>query len=122
MDKLILFDIDGTLTLNENLGAGHGHDETLLYVLESLFNRKIKEGQDNTAGMTDQQIIRLVLKRNGIPEKEIDEKMGLVIEEMEKHFRQEIGNFSFRVIDGIRDVLEELQSRGVLMGLVTGNL
>ena len=72
--------------------------------------------------MTDQQIIIEVLKKKGLDEHTIKAKlekcMKVMIEIFNKHNHQD----EVIVLDGAKELLEELNKNNILMGLVTGNL
>lgn len=117
MQKLILFDIDKTLITN---ATGH----------KAAFSKAVKEvyGIDTTVeiinynGMTDPMIIIGVLKKVGLKESEIMLKIKGCMKAMADHFEKLKDNDQMEILDGVPELLKELDKRIFLIGLVTGNL
>lgn len=115
MKKLFLFDVDGTLIHTGGAGSRalsqSFHD---LYGIENPLAGMVLDGH------TDPWIIREVFRRQGKPD---DNWQGLV----EKYLfllKEEVRRSpNFRVMVGIREVLEGLEDReDALVGLATGNI
>jgi phosphoglycolate phosphatase len=119
MNKLALFDIDKTL-IKRSKNRSHA----------AAFSKAFKEiyGIDTTIdiinhhGMTDQQIIIDVLKKNGLDDQTIKSKLRECIKAVISSFNKLIGADEIIVMDGVPELLKELKEYDVLMGLVTGNL
>jgi phosphoglycolate phosphatase len=117
MQKLILFDIDKTLITN---ATGH----------KAAFSKAVKEvyGIDTTVeiinynGMTDPMIIMEVLKKHELEESEITAKIDTCKKAMVEHFNKLKDNDDMEILDGVPELLNELEKREFLIGLVTGNL
>ena len=117
MQKLLLFDIDKTLIAN---APGH----------KAAFSKAVKEvyGIDTTVeiinynGMTDPMIIIGVLKKVGLKETEIMLKIKDCMKAMADHFEKLKDNDQMEILDGVPELLKELDKRNFLIGLVTGNL
>ncbi len=115
--KLVLFDIDKTL-----IKSSRGHRGAFSEAFKTVY------GVDSTIdvisyhGMTDQQIIVEVLKKNGLDEQKIKSKLKECMKIMIESFNKTIDTDNIIVLDGVSELLEELDKRNILMGLVTGNL
>jgi len=118
MNKLILFDIDKTLIKSSEVKDKIAFPGAFkkVYGIDTNIN------VINHHGMTDQQIIIEVLKKKGLDEHAIKIKlkecMKVMIEIFNKHNHQD----KVVVLDGAKELLEELNKNNILMGLVTGNL
>jgi phosphoglycolate phosphatase-like HAD superfamily hydrolase len=117
VNKLVLFDIDKTLiegsksqriAFSEAFKKVYGVDTTIDVI--------------NHEGTTDQQIIIEVLKKNGLKEEVIKSKIKQCMKVMVKCFEKNIRKEKIIVLEGVRELLEELNKHNFLMGLVTGNL
>jgi phosphoglycolate phosphatase len=118
--NLVLFDIDGTLIHKRDTGGG----DRFFHVVDQVFGIDAVKVQRDTlmSGMTDQQIIREIARSNGVPDSAIDEKMGLCMKAMIGYFKKHSRSYSYDVLPGVPALLAELEKRGAMMGLVTGNL
>lgn len=117
MDKLVLFDIDKTL-IKTTKAHGAVFSETFNKVYGIDTNIDIIEHH----GMTDLQIVFEVLKKNGLDEATIKSKLEEYIKVVLSSFRERINKEEIILLDGVRELLDELNKKDVLMGLVTGNL
>ena len=118
MDKLILFDIDKTLLKSGNLLHKAAFSQALKEVFDIEASIDIVEHQ----GKTDQQIIIDVLRKKGIEESIIKEKMADIIKAMVIFFENKVGEENSIIADGVVELLQTLNNKKILMGLVTGNL
>jgi phosphoglycolate phosphatase-like HAD superfamily hydrolase len=118
MNKLVLFDIDRTLLIGSRLKDEIAFPEAFKRVYGIDTNVDII----NRQGMTDQQIIIEILKKNGLNKKTIHSKLKECMNVMIEIFNKNIDNDEFIVLDGVRELLQELDKQNILMGLVTGNL
>jgi len=62
-------------------------------------------------GMTDQEVIIKVLKKNGLAESEIKPKIGECMDVMVKSFQKLIKGSSFKPLRGARKLLRKLSER-----------
>lgn len=121
--KLILFDIDRTL-----IGKSKCHHAAFFYAFKKVYNVDIVYNEDidiNTisyAGMTDPQIIIEVLKIKGLNEDTIRAKMNECIEAIIDYFEKNVNHDNISILEGVKELLEELNKQNVIIGLVTGNL
>lgn len=118
MDRLLLFDIDRTLLKNAK-----GHRDAFTHAFKEVYNIDTTIDIITSSGMTDQQIIIEVLQRNKLSEEEIKLKIKDCMNSMIKYY-DNIKNKCEPpiVLEGVRDLLNELDKQDYLMGLVTGNL
>ena len=115
MNKLVLFDIDGTL-----ITAGGAGTRSMNFAFRELFG--IEEAFRNIAmaGKTDIEIIKEGLKMNGITYE--DRNVGKMKDMYLQFLATEIYNPQRRLHPGILTAIEVLQNNGIPLGLLTGNL
>jgi len=117
MKGLILFDIDKTL-----IKSSTGHSAAFSEGFKEVYDVDSTIDIINHHGMTDQQIIIEVLKKEGLEESEIYPKIGECMEVMLDHFNEIRDTVQIEVLEGVPELLEELEREDFLIGLVTGNL
>lgn len=117
MDKLVLFDIDKTL-----IKSSRGHSTAFSKAFRIVYGIDTTIDIINHHGMTDQQIIIEVLKKNGLDEQTIKSKLEECMKVMVDSFNKIVAKDEIIVLSGVQELLEELNEHNVLMGLVTGNL
>lgn len=115
--ELVLFDIDGTLIDTGGAGA-----RSWAWAFEHEFDREIDIAEHSTAGMTDPAIGRAtfgeVMRREPTPE-ELTRLMASYQAVLPDYVASSPG---YRVLDGVRELLEALTEAGVALGLTTGGL
>lgn len=115
--KLVLFDIDGTLIDTGGAGA-----RSWAWAFERVFARKVDIAEHSTAGMTDPAIARAtfieVMGRAPTPE----ELMRLLASYQAVLPDYVASSPSYRVLAGVRELLERLTEAGIALGLTTGGL
>jgi phosphoglycolate phosphatase len=117
VNKLILWDIDGTL-----LYSGGVAGEAFRAAMERVYGRASVADRLSYAGKTDQQIIletfagRDHLELLGV----LDHFTTIYLAELNE--RREAFFARGRVLDGVVPVLEQLASRQMIQSLLTGNL
>ena len=117
INKLVLLDIDRTL-----ISSTKSHRAAFSDAFKIVYGVNTNIDIINHHGMTDQEIIIEVLKKNGLEERTIKSKLEQCIERMIDSFNKIIESEEIIVLDGVKDLLKELDQRNLLMGLVTGNL
>ncbi len=115
--SLVLFDVDGTLTRDF-----YEHRQAFSDAFREVYHIEATIDCINHHGMTEQEIIRGVLKKNGVPLEEINAKMAQCMQVMVKSFKRMVGRSRAEVLPGVRKLLEKLEQKSVMIGLVTGNL
>jgi phosphoglycolate phosphatase-like HAD superfamily hydrolase len=117
MQKLLLFDIDGTLIRSN--GAGR---LTLAYALDRLFGTVGPLESYNMSGKTDPRIITDLLTASGVSPKEITKQLPAIYELMAEHGQKIFHDQGIIACVGVQELLAQLTQReGVLLGLLTGN-
>ena len=117
MQKLLLFDIDGTLIRSN--GAGR---LTLSYALTKLFGTAGPLESYNMSGKTDPRIITDLLTAVGVAPKEINRQLPAVYELMAEHGQKIFQEKGMSACVGVPELLSKLSQReDVLLGLLTGN-
>lgn len=117
MNKLLLFDIDGTL-----LAKATGHVEAFAVAFQEVYGVYASIYMIKYQGKTDQQIIREVLLACGVSEGDIQSKMSNCMAVMCNYFKTIESYVKADVLSGVTDTLTLLDTETNLLGLVTGNL
>ena len=118
--KLVLFDIDGTLLATE--GAGK---RAITRALKEVFG---SSGPDDYHydGKTDPQIVRELMKLDGLDDKTIDKRMPAVLNLYVENLHYELrapDRKAPRTLAGVGKLLDALEARtDVILGLLTGNI
>ena len=118
--KLVLFDIDGTLLATE--GAGK---RAVTRALKDIFG-STGPADYHFDGKTDPQIVRELMKLDGVDDKTIDAKMhrllNLYLENLSYELRAP-DKTAPRTLAGVPELLDALEARAdVVLGLLTGNI
>lgn len=118
MPPLVLFDID--LTLIHTSGAGR---KALATVFKRLFDLDEPARDVSFEGRTDHAIFMEIMALNGLASGDIDAVLDRVIDAyIEELPRSIAANGGGRVLPGVPELLQALESRGVPFGLATGNI
>ena len=115
---LVLFDIDGTLVRR----AGPHHREALVQGVRRVTGLTTTTDGIPVQGMLDPVILTAMMKSAGARWREIRAAMPEVLRAAERHYLRVCPVLTNRHCPGVVPVLERLERRGVLLGLVTGNL
>jgi phosphoglycolate phosphatase len=118
MDALVLFDIDGTLIRR----AGPHHRQALVEAIRKTVSVETTTEGVAVAGMLDRDIIATMMTRAGVRPGVIRKAMPAVIRRAQSIYIDSAPDLARKVCPGVRRVLGRLQRRGVVIGLVTGNL
>ncbi len=117
MTSLILFDIDKTL-----IKSSTGHRASFAAAFKKVYGVATNIGIINPSGMTDQQIIIEVLKKNGLAEKAIKAKINKCMIAMVDFYVKNSKKDKVVLSDNAEETLDCLFQNGHILGLVTGNL
>jgi len=74
------------------------------------------------AGMLDREILATMMLRAGMSRAAIQRVMPEVVARAQSIYVRRVPDISRKVCPGVRNLLRRLRARGVVMGLVTGNL
>lgn len=114
---MLLFDIDNTLLRNTK-----SHPRAFKIGISSVFGSAGDVERIDHHGMTDLQILREVLTREGVSEQEVRKGLQRCLVVITDAFTKLIDEEELVVLDGVRELLTELSRRSYALGLVTGNL
>jgi phosphoglycolate phosphatase len=117
-DALVLFDIDGTLIRR----AGPHHREALVEAVRRAAHVETTTEGVPVAGMLDREILTVMMRKAGMPLAEIRKVMPEVVARAQSIYVRRVPDISRKVCPGVRSLLRRLTARGVVIGLVTGNL
>lgn len=117
MNKLVLFDIDKTL-----IHGSSAHKDAFKVAFKNVYNVVGSQDDINPHGKTDQQIIIEVLKLKGLAEETIKRKIAECIQTIVDVYNQTSKKDEIKILQGVKESLDELDKRKVLIGLVTGNI
>jgi phosphoglycolate phosphatase-like HAD superfamily hydrolase len=115
--RAVLFDIDGTLLVTGGAGAAAWQRG-----FRELYGVEADVAEHTDAGMTDPEIVKIVF-REVIGREGSAEERAKAIAAYLKHLPDTVAESDgYRVMPGIEELLPRLIERGVLLGLVTGNV
>lgn len=120
---LILFDIDGTILLDD----AHAHERAMVQATRSVYQVQLPDDAVERVepwGKTDLQIVRDVLRLAGVNNDETDRRRSVWIDAAGCAFVAEAAALtaSWRVRPGLAEALARLSSLGMRATVVTGNL
>ena len=117
MDRLVLIDINGVLVKDSR--------DVSEYVAEAIRSRYGLEPQFNLSdydGASAQDMVRDILAKNGVSEEEINARLRGCAEELGYSYYNVAGGEAIVVLDGARQLLDELRKKGILVGIATGDI
>jgi phosphoglycolate phosphatase-like HAD superfamily hydrolase len=115
---LALFDIDGTLVRR----AGQRHREALVHGIRRVTGLETTTDGIPLQGMLDPVILALMMRRAGARAGLVRESMPAIVRAAERYYLRECPELGSKRCPGAEAALRRLQGRGILTGLVTGNL
>jgi phosphoglycolate phosphatase-like HAD superfamily hydrolase len=115
---LVLFDIDGTLVRR----AGPHHREALAYGIRRVTGLETSTDGIPVHGMLDPDILTQMMTRAGATHSAIRKAMPDVIRASEQYYLRVCPALHHKHCPGVEPLLVRLTRRGILLGLVTGNL
>ena len=114
----MLFDIDGTLIRR----AGPHHRQALVEAIRRTVSLETTTEGVPVAGMLDRDILATMMTRAGMRPTAIKKAMPDVVQLAQSIYVRSSPDLARKVCPGVRRVLQRLHKRGVVIGLVTGNL
>ena len=114
----MLFDIDGTLIRR----AGPHHREALVEAVRRVAGVETTTDGVPVAGMLDREILAAMMLRSGLSMRTIGRLMPEVVARAQSIYVRRAPDLTNKVCPGVRSLLRRLTTRGVIIGLVTGNL
>lgn len=115
---LVLFDIDGTLVRR----AGPHHRQALVYGVRRVTGLETTTEGIPVQGMLDPVILTVMMRTAGMRPAAIRESMPAILRAAERYYLRACPTLTDKHCPGVEPVLERLARRGILLGLVTGNL
>ena len=115
---LVLFDIDGTLVRR----AGPHHREALVEGVRRVTGLETTTEGIPLQGMLDPDILTVMLRQAGATRAFVRESMPAIVQAAQRHYLRVCPALEHKRCPGVDAALERLSRRGVLLGLVTGNL
>src|SRR5271154_5302071 len=115
---LVLFDIDGTLLRR----AGPHHRDALVRAIRRVTAIETTMDGAPVQGMLDRDIVTEMLSNAGASRALIRRHMPRVVEQAQSIYTRTCPDLRGRVCPGARMLLYRLSRRGIVTGLVTGNL
>jgi phosphoglycolate phosphatase-like HAD superfamily hydrolase len=116
--SLWLFDIDGTLVRR----AGPHHRLALVEAIRQVTGLETTTDGIPVHGMLDPDILTRMLLAAGFDEARIATAMPAIIETAQDVYQEGIPDLRDKQCPGIEQLLNDLQARGTVLALVTGNL
>ncbi len=117
-NPLVLFDIDGTLIRR----AGPHHRQALVDAVRRTTGLETTTDGVPVAGMLDRDILTVMMARGGMPNVAIRRAMPEIVRRAQWLYSRSCPDLQRKVCPGVRALLRRLEGRGVVTGLVTGNL
>jgi phosphoglycolate phosphatase len=114
----VLFDIDGTLVRR----AGPHHREALVYAIRRVTGLESTTEGIPVQGMLDPDILAIMLRNAGARRAQIRRDLPAIQQAAERFYLRVCPALRDKHCPGVEPVLEKLARRGILLGLVTGNL
>ncbi|MFB3918057.1 MAG: HAD family hydrolase [Terriglobales bacterium] len=113
-----LFDIDGTL-LNTRDGV---HYHAFHHAVREVFGVNSHIDGVPVHGNTDIGILRAVLRREGISDREFEQRLPRALEYMCAEVQQKSAEIRTELCPSVMELLQKLYAAGKLLGIVSGNL
>lgn len=115
---LVLFDIDGSLVRR----AGPHHREALIAGVRKVTGIETTTDGIPVQGMLDPVILSMMMRRAGLPRAAIRRAMPEIVRAAERYYLRVCPALEDKHCPGAGPALAKLERRGILLGLVTGNL
>jgi len=121
MKRILLFDIDGTLTKT----VYHKGKNPLLYALSQVYDVQIEKKDVIFSGGTERSIVRDLLTANGIEYNDTPDEWENIFPLYQKLLADSIanGDMEFQALPNVQLLLQKCHEHaGLELALVTGNL
>lgn len=118
LEKLFLFDIDGTLMR----GAGPRHGAALVEAVRRVLEVETTLDGIPVHGMLDRDIVQDILLRAGRQRQEIEAHLPTIFAAAQEIYAADTDDLRSKVLPGVHEVLQAITAEGHGLGLVTGNL
>ncbi|HZU12418.1 MAG TPA: HAD family hydrolase [Chloroflexota bacterium] len=115
---LYLFDIDGTLLR----GATAVHQDSFGVAIREVYGVEGSLAGISAAGRTDAWLLVEALRRAGVPDGAIEERMPRAYAVMERYVAENLGDLRSMVLPGVPETLDGLHAAGGMLALLTGNV
>jgi phosphoglycolate phosphatase len=115
---LVLFDIDGTLVRR----AGPHHRDALAYGIRQVTGLETTTDGIPVQGMLDPDILTVMLRRASVPRTLIARSLPEIMRAAERQYLRTCPGLHTKHCPGVETLLNRLTRRGLVLGLVTGNL
>jgi phosphoglycolate phosphatase-like HAD superfamily hydrolase len=112
MNRLALFDIDGTLTRGITL-----HYQAFCYAVHKVTGRKIKNDDKGYMGWVDKAILADLLGKDAS-----SEQLELAMHLSGLFYRERVGSDDLELLPHVYELLKNLTKKGILLGVVSGNV
>ncbi|MDE1866062.1 MAG: HAD family hydrolase [Candidatus Micrarchaeota archaeon] len=116
LDRLVLFDVDGTL-IKQWSGAPSQSGR----LIKKYFNLDSSKIRLEGGGMTDRQIIVEKLKRLGLENPDADPRLAAALLGYTSITKEIMDEFGIEQVPGAERLVKRLIDEGISVGLLTGN-
>jgi phosphoglycolate phosphatase-like HAD superfamily hydrolase len=117
--KLILFDIDGTLLK----GKSKIHFNAFIEAFRKIFKMDANPDEIDHAGKTDKRIILELSEKYGIPRDIVLSRLKEIYKIMIDFYKKNVDlDIGIKPNDNVEKLLSILKKKGYILGLLTGNL
>lgn len=117
---LVLFDIDGTLLIDD----AHAHGRAMVRAMRSVYGIDLPDDAVERVrpwGKTDLQIVREALEAGELSADEVEARRDAWVAEAAARFKEE-SSAAWDVRTGVADAVQRLAAAGMRLTLLTGNL
>ena len=114
--KVILFDVDGTLLVHNDLMPD------CLYKTLAHYGVDVKLDAKELSGKTDLQNFKFYLQKAGYRSDELEKVAAALCRKLVVVVKDQISSYDMKPASGVIRLLEKLHMYGYTMGLLTGNV
>jgi phosphoglycolate phosphatase len=118
-DPVVLFDLDGTVLTFEGPPPGPGGVALTRAMYDLHAQERATEGL-RVAGGTDRALVRTMLRRASLSDDDV--AIARVLDSYLEHLEAILRARRYRPIGEVTRVVAELEARGAVVGIATGNL